>query len=399
VNPLTRHARNPEMLLYMVAAAVPLSFATWRTLLNNFAIEQASFSGIEIGILQSLREVPGFLAFAAVFLLLLMREQTLTFVSLLLLGIGTALTGYLPTVYGLYFTTVLMSVGFHYAETMQQSLSMQLIDKHRLPLVMGRQMAVGSFTGLFIFTALYLMLDLLRFDYRLIYLLGGLGTVLLAVLIYRSFPHFKGEAEQHRSMILRKRYWLYYLLTFLSGARRQIFVVFAGFLMVEKFAFSASEMAMLFLVNGVLTIYLAPRIGRLVIHWGERRTLTLEYIGLVIIFTSYAFVDSVAIAALLYVLDHVFFAMAIALKSYFKKIADPADFASTAGVAFSINHIAAVLLPFVLGMVWVVSPSWVFLCGSLIATTSLLLSQLVPNDPAQGRETANLAKAALVSRE
>ncbi len=385
---LRQYLHNPEMLLYIMAAAVPLSFATWRALINNFAIEQASFTGVEIGILQSLREVPGFLAFAVVFLLLLFREQTLATLSLLLLGIGTAITGFMPSVMGLYFTTVIMSIGFHYSETMQQSLSLQLISKDRLPIVMGKQMAVGSFTGLFVFAALYVLLDLYAINYQAIYLLGGLGTVVMAVLIYRAFPHFKGEAEQHKHMVLRKCYWLYYLLTFLSGARRQIFVVFAGFLMVEKFDFSAADIAILFLINGVLTIYLAPKIGHLVKNWGEKRTLTLEYIGLMLIFTSYAFVDNAMLASLLYILDHVFFAMAIALKSYFKKIADPKDFASTAGVAFSINHVAAVILPFVLGFLWIVSPALVFLTGTAFAFLSLLLSQLVPMDPQQGVETS-----------
>lgn len=378
---------SPEMLLYVMAAAVPLSFSTWRALINNFAIEQAAFTGIEMGTLQSLREVPGFLAFGAVFLLLLFREQTLASISLILLGIGTAITGYLPSVMGLYFTTVLMSIGFHYAETMQQSLTLQLIHKDQLPIIMGRQMAVGSFVGLFVFAALYLLLDLPGVTYQIIYLVGGLGTVLMAIFIYRFFPHFKGEAEQHKKMILRKCYWLYYLLTFLSGARRQIFVVFAGFLMVEKFDFTAAEISILFLINGVLTIYLAPKIGQLVKNWGEKRALTLEYVGLIIIFTSYAFVDDAMIASVLYILDHVFFAMAIALKSYFKKIANPKDFASTAGVAFSINHIAAVILPVVLGFLWILSPAMVFLTGSAIAFLSLILSQLVPLNPEQGSET------------
>jgi hypothetical protein len=382
-----QHLQNPEMLLYIMAAAVPLSFATWRTLLNNFAIEQASFSGIEMGILQSLREVPGFLAFAVVFLLLLFREQTLVTLSLVLLGIGTAITGLLPSVMGLYFTTLLMSIGFHYAETLQQSLSLQLVSKDRLPVVMGRQMAVGSFTGLFVFTALYLLLDLLQVSYQSIYLLGGTGTAIMAVMIYRAFPHFKGEAEQHKKMILRRNYWLYYALTFLSGARRQIFVVFAGFLMVEKFNYSAADMSVLFLINGALTIYLAPRIGRLVIRWGEKKALTFEYLGLMVIFTGYALVENTTAAAFLYILDHVFFAMAIALKSYFKKIANPADFASTAGVAFSINHIAAVFLPFVLGFLWVVSPPMVFLTGTAFAFLSLSLSQFVPQRPEPGQET------------
>ena len=79
--------------------------------------------------------------------------------------------------------------------------------------------------------------------------------------------------------------------------------------------------------------------------------------------------------------------MAIALKSYLKKIADPRDMAATAGVSFSINHIAAVILPFVLGMVWIASPPLVFLIGAVFALLSLLLSQLIPGAPEQGMET------------
>jgi predicted MFS family arabinose efflux permease len=231
------------------------------------------------------------------------------------------------------------------------------------------------------------LVEWLALDYLWIYLLFGSFTLVIALVMYFGCPHFKGEAEQHKTMVLRRSYWLYYLLTFLSGARRQIFVVFAGFLMVEKFGFSVSQMTLLFLVNGVLSIYLAPRIGRLVIFWGERRTLTLEYVGLVMIFTAYAFAESAWFASILYILDHIFFAMAIALKSYLKKIADPRDMAATAGVSFSINHIAAVILPFVLGMVWIVSPAMVFLIGAGFAVVSLLLSQMVPNAPQRGMET------------
>ena len=117
--------RRPDILLLLMAGAVPLSFATWMALLDNFAIHRAGFSGQEIGILQSLREIPGFLAFAVVWLLLIVREQRLAYISLALLGIGTALTGWFPSIYGLYITTVLMSIGFHYYETVQISLSLQ----------------------------------------------------------------------------------------------------------------------------------------------------------------------------------------------------------------------------------------------------------------------------------
>ena len=87
---------------------MPLTFSVWQALLNNFVVERAAFTGAEIGMLQSLREVPGFLAFSAVFVLLIVREQRFALASLLVMSIGVALTPYFPTTYGLYATTVVM---------------------------------------------------------------------------------------------------------------------------------------------------------------------------------------------------------------------------------------------------------------------------------------------------
>ncbi len=378
--------RRPEVLLFLMAGSVPLSFATWQALLNNFAVERAAFTGAEIGVLQSLREVPGFMAFAVVFLLFFVREQRLAYLSLLLLGLGTAITGYFPSIVGLYITTVVMSLGYHYYETLQISLALQWIDKQRAPEALGRIIAVGSFTSIITFGLIWLAFDLAGLDYHWAYLLGGGLTMAVAALAWLAFPQFPEKVRQHRHMVLRRRYWLYYLLTFMSGARRQIFIVFAGFLMVEKFGFDVRAITLLFLVNAVMNIFLAPRIGRLIARWGERRALVFEYSGLIGVFTAYAFVESATLAAGLYVVDHMFFALAIAIKTYFQKIADPRDIAATAGVGFTINHIAAVLLPAAFGLLWLVSPAAVFLSGSAMAVVSLLLSLNVPAVPEPGNE-------------
>jgi len=336
--------------------------------------------------LQSLREVPGFLAFAVVFLLLVMREQSIAFVSLALLGIGTALTGWFPTVLGLYCTTVLMSIGFHYYETIQTSLSLQWIDKRRAPETLGRLIAAGSFASIVTFGLVWVTFELLGLDYRWVYMIGGGITTGIALVGWIAFAHFPEKVPQRKHIVLRKRYWLYYALTFLSGARRQIFIVFAGFLLVQKFNFDVATITLLFLVNAIINIWLAPRIGRLIGRIGERRALIFEYVGLIGVFTAYALVDNAAVAATLYVVDHLFFALAIAIKTYFQKIADPADIAATAGVGFTINHIAAVLLPVLFGLLWLVSPALVFLCGAAIAGVSLLLAFNVPRSPRRGNE-------------
>ncbi|WP_288349361.1 MFS transporter [uncultured Thalassospira sp.] len=384
--PVYKGWRNPEVLLIVMAAAMPLSFSTWMALLNNFSIEMADFTGREIGILQSLREIPGFLAFTAIFVLLVLREQTFALLSLLVLGIGVAISGYFPTVIGLYCTTVLMSIGFHYFETMQQALSLQWVKKERTAMVMGKQLSAKSISSLVMFGVVWLMLEIFDVDYRYVYLFGGALTVIAAVFVWGAFPKFSDAHPQTKKLILRKRYWLYYALTFMSGARRQIFTVFAGFLMVEKFGYDAATITLLYLLNHAINMFLAPKIGKLIGKWGERRALTFEYIGLFIVFVSYAFVDNHVVAGGLYVIDHLFFAMAIAIKTYFQKIADPADISSTAGVSFTINHIAAVFIPAAFGLLWLFSPSAVFLAGAAMAAVSLVLALNVPHDPEPGNE-------------
>ena len=383
---LERLRRRPEILLFLMAGAVPLSFATWQALLNNFAIERAAFSGAEIGILQSLREVPGFLAFAVVFLLYVLREQHIALVSLTLLGIGTAVTGFFPNVLGLYLTTVFMSVGYHYYETIQTSLSLQWVDKQNAPEVLGRIIAVGAFTSILTFGAIWLAFDLAQLDFVIVYLIAGGATLGIVIMCSLFFPTFPTKVKQVRHMVLRKRYWLYYGLIFLSGARRQIFIVFAGFLMVEKFGYSVAAISTLFLINATLNMLFAARIGRLISVVGERTALIFEYVGLIGVFIAYAFVENSQIAAGLYIVDHFFFALAIAIKTYFQKIADPADIASSAGVSFTINHIAAVVLPAILGVLWLSSPSLVFLVGAGLAGLSLFLSLNIPRQPAPGNE-------------
>ena len=379
--------RSAMMLLVLMSIAMPVAFNAWSALLNNFVVERAAFTGVEIGILQSLREVPGFLAFTTVFVLLILREQTFAVFSLALLGVGVAATGFFPTEYGLYFTTVLMSIGFHYFEATKQSLSLQWLSKEEAPAVLGKLIAVGSITSLVVYSAMWVLLEVFALDYIWNFLLAGGVCTALALVMWLGFPHFPAKTTQHKSLVLRKRYWLYYVLTFLSGARRQIFVVFAAFLMVEKFGYSASQVTLLFLVNYVFNWFFAERIGRLISRVGERMALTFEYIGLIFVFVAYGLVENATLAAALYVLDHMFFAMAIAISTYFQKIADPKDMASSAGVSFTISHIAAIVIPAALGLVWIWSHALVFYCGAAFALMSLVATQFIPLDPRPGNET------------
>lgn len=372
--------KTKKAFLILTTILMALTFSGWLALLNNFAVEKANFSGAEIGMLQSLREIPGFLAFTAIFLLLVLKEQTLSLIALCLLSIGVAITGLFPFEIGLYATTVLMSIGFHYFETVNISLSLQWLTKQETPKFLGQLISIKSLVSLMVYASVWSFFSIFMLDFSTVYLIfGGIGF-LLFVWLWVYFPQFENPVEQHKKLILRKRYWLYYSLTFFSGARRQIFMVFAGFMMVEKFHYDASDIALLFIVNHLLNLYIAPKIGSLIGRIGERRALTIEYIGLIGVFVGYALVQNSDVAAALYIIDHLFFAMAIAIKTFFQKIADPADIAGSAGVSFTINHIAAVVIPAAFGLVWLIDPSLVFYAGAGMAFASLVLAQFVDRE-------------------
>jgi hypothetical protein len=383
--------RRPQSLLFVMAFSMPVAFYAWYALLNNFVIEAANFDGADIGLLHTVREIPGFLAVGVIAIIIFVREQVLGLISLVLLGVATAFTAWFPSLGGLLFLTLLSSIGFHYYETVNQSLQLQWLPKERAPQILGWLMAAASATTLIVFVLIVLMWEPLSLSYNLVFMTAGSVTAGVALFCLFAYPQFEAPHPQQKKMILRRRYWLYYALQFMSGARRQIFMVFAGFMMVEKFGFDVHELTGLYLINLIINMVVAPLLGKIVWFYGERRVLIFEYAGLAIVFALYGgiywFGWGVIFAATLYVIDHILFGLALALKTYFQKIADPGDIAPTAAVAFTINHIAAVFLPVLLGLLWVVSPSAVFLLAAGMALISLTLAMMIPRHPEPGNET------------
>ncbi len=380
--------RRPSVLLYVLSVAMAVALATSQALINNFAVERIGFNGVDIGFLQTVREIPGLLAVSVLLVLLVVREQALAYFSLAVLGLGTAITGFFPSIAGLYTVALIASVGFHYLEAIRQSLVFQWVDKSRAPETMGRIIGFTSFASLASFGGIWLLLRVAELDMKYVYLTGGAIAIAVALAAWALYPRYEGAVRQSRKLVLRSRYKLFYALIFLSGGRRQIISVFAPFLMVQRFGFDAATMTLMLLTNYAINVFLGANVGRLIVRWGERRALLVEYAALIGLFVAYAFVATPWLAVGLYILDNVLFAMAIAVRTYYQKIADPADMANSAGVSSTINHIAAVLLPAGLGFVWLTSPSAVFLIGAGFACCSLACAALVPHDPTPGNEIA-----------
>jgi len=361
--------------LMVLTISSTVGLQVWRTLFNNFSVEVALLDGNHIGIIQSVREVPGLLTLLVIFVFMVIKEHRLSALSILVLGLGVTVTGLFPSFLGLLFTTLIMSIGFHYYETTNQSLTLQYFDKHISPWVLGKMRSYSAASNIAVGILIYLLTSVLNYT-QMYFLLGGLICA-AGIWGFRQNPIDRDVPLQRKEMIFRKKYWLFYFLTFMGGARRQIFVAFAVFLMVKKFQFSIQEVTALFVVNNVINYFLSPLIGKSIIRFGERKVLSLEYGSLIFIFLAYAVVQSKIVLAILYILDHIFFNFAIAIRTYFQKVGDPQDIAPSMAMGFTINHIAAVFLPAIGGLLWMVDYRIPFVAGAAMSMISLLAVQMI----------------------
>ncbi len=146
---MQRLAQEPMFkYLLLLATGAAIGLQGWRTLFNNFAVDNVGLNGLQVGIIQSVREVPGFLSLLVIFVLLLVKEHVLAALSIIILGIGVMLTGFFPSLWGLIFTTFIMSLGFHYFETTNQSLSLQYFSHKHTPMVLARIRSLTAVTNI-----------------------------------------------------------------------------------------------------------------------------------------------------------------------------------------------------------------------------------------------------------
>ncbi len=366
-NPMYRY-----LLLLAVTATAGLQ--TWRSLYNNFAVDVVGIDGFQTGVIQSVRELPGFLSLLVVYLLLVIKEHRLSALAIVVMGVGILTTGIFPTYYGLIFTTFVMSLGFHYFEATNQSLVLQNFEHREAPIVLGRFRSIAAVAnivvGLVIIGAMRLSENI-----SMQYMYYAFGLLTIGAGIYSLIKKVEViEKPKKKKIILKKKYILYYLLNFFAGARRQIFVVFAVFLLVEKYSYPVEWIAALFVINNLVAYFLNPFVAKMINKFGERKILRIEYFFMIFIFIGYAYVDDKWLAGGLYIADHIFFSFAMAIKTYMQKTTEPEEIPANVAVGFTINHISAVVVPVFGGFLYLSDPKYAFFAGVTFAICSLILT-------------------------
>ena len=360
------------------AITVYIGFYAWRVMFNNFAVEMFDASPTDVGLIQAAREIPGLLAFGAGALAVYFTESKVAAISIVTIGLGLLLCGMAPSLVVLGLATVFMSFGFHYFEPNNSSQLLMLSDPNELGRAQGKLLSWEAVAGL-IGAGLVLLLTFFL-DFRLTFYIIAAIVIAIGLYLTIALPSNRGEQEK-RKVRLKKKYWLYYTLSFLRGCRRHIFTTFAIFLLVKNHGLNITVISTIMLANSALTIFTNRMLGNLSDKLGERTVLVGCSFVLVFIFTGYAYVDYLPLLITFYFIDHVLFGSSIALKSYLRKMAPPEDLTNCLSFGMTANHITAVIIPIVGGILWVKFGHEVtFIAGAAIVFIDMLFALKVPRN-------------------
>jgi len=341
---------------------------------NNFLVEEIGVRPEQLGILESIRETPGFLTAFISGLTVKLAQPVLAGISLLLVGLGIGNYVHVYHLLPLIYWSLVWSTGLHSWMAILPSMSLSLSEKGRAGRRLGQISATAALATVSGLGLVYLLS--LRIGYRLIFLLAGIIIIAGAATVINISRSITPAVRPR--FVLRRKYRLYYWLTFLEGCRKQVFITFALFTLVKIFHLRVRDIAILMIINSLVNFFAAPWIGRGIDIWGERKILTLNYTGLIFIFLGYALIPRVTILCSLYLLDNFFFLFSMALTTYLHKIASPEDIAPTLAMGVTMNHVAAVIVPVSGGLIWkAFGYQAAFLGGALVVLISLLVAQKV----------------------
>ncbi len=370
-------ARRRRGLAFVGTAVATVGFAMALQMgLNaNFLADDIGVSGFQLGVLEAVRESCGVLALGVLALLAGLAEPLVGAAMLVLVAVGLSGYAFVPSFGWLVAVSVVWSQGLHVWMPLPSSMTLALSEPGRAGYRLGQVRAAGS-AGFGAGIAAALVLSLLGVRIRPMFVVAG-AVLLVAVGACLGVP--RGIKTPGPRLVVRRRYLLYYVLSFLEGWRKQIFMCFAGFLLVRVYGTRLETILLLHGAVQVIGFVAAPRVGRLIDRVGERRVLVFYYGCLMCFFVGYAFVRNVWVLYALFVIDSAYFVFATALTTYVSRIAPPSEHTPTLSMGVATSHVAAVAMPLLGGLLWErLGYQWSFLIGVAAAALSVGVAFLVP---------------------
>ncbi len=382
---LTRRGSKDLRLLAITIFCVSFGFGTYFATFNNFVVEVLHLQPMDLGRLEALRELPGFLMFLIAALTMRIAEPILACMALSLLALGLGAYYRVENVQTLLLYSLVWSIGLHSWMPLSPSMTMNLADASNRGRRLGQMSAVGAVGTLCGMILVFLIGK--QIGLHGIFLVAG-GIAALGAISVSMIRRDIGHAEKPR-FVFKKRYKLYYALTFLEGCRKQVFITFAIFALVRNYGTPLKVVAALMIVNNLTNVLLAPKVGRLIDRIGERKVLAFCYAALIPVFIGYALIKQPPILYVLYCLDNLFFLGSIGLNTYLHRIALPEDLMPSLAMGISVNHAAAVAVPLIGAALWQrLGYQATFFGGAVVVALSVFVALCIK--PAKVTETSGI---------
>jgi MFS family permease len=368
--------RRDWALLITLTFAFSFGFAVYGGLFQNYFREVIHGEPQQLGILESLREIPGLLTAVTAGLLVALAETRLCGAALIASAVGIAATGWVASYWPLVGVTVFWSIGMHLWFSLSPAITLSLAEGREGGKHLGRMAGVGAAAGLAALGATRLLKPYVAYHV----LFNAAGALIVAAGLLALFIRVHPARQPRQGMVLRREYGLYYVLTFLEGCRRQIFGTFAPFVLIMVYHASIETMLNLAFLNAAVSIVVQPLIGRAIDRLGERKVMMAYYAILMAVFAGYAFISNRTVLFGFYMVDNLLFGCSMAITTYVNRIVRPTEMTPTLTMGTTMNHVAAVLVPVTGGILWKTLGNFQipFFIGIAVLIASLVVSRRLP---------------------
>lgn len=375
-----------ELALFASAALIlGMALSIMNATFNNFLNERFALSGFERSFLEFPRELPGFLVVFVSAALWFLCSRRLGVFSMLLAASGALLIGFASSSYWVMVIWLFIySMGDHLFMPVASTIGMELAREGQAGRRLGQLNAIRNAAGILGSVLVFIGFRYLNFSFQHTFAIAAIFLLAAAFLLYKMTP--EKVTEKRGYLQLHKEYNLYYLLNIISGARKQLFITFAPWVLVQVFEQPTDIMATLFTIGGVIGILFQPLLGWAVDKLGERFVLSAEAVVLVFVCFGYGFAkfilpENIAffVVCVCFLLDQMIFSVSMARATYMKKIAKrPEDVQPALTAAVTIDHIFSISAALLGGLIWnSFGFQYVFLMGAVIAVINFFVARRV----------------------
>lgn len=383
-----KRCRGLERNLFLFLAGMALlgvSGGMMETTFNNYVSDTFNLGADARGILEFPRELPGFLTALFAGMLFFLAETRIAGFSALGIGVGMLGLAFIgPHWAGMLIFLTIWSTGAHLMMPVRSSIAMELATSSERGRRLGQIASTSIAASIIGCLIVWVTMRWLDASYRLIFVLGGLTTIAASVFLFAM--RLPNAHLQRPKFIWNRHYWLYYVLAFLFGARKQVFITFGPWVLIRIFHQPAWIFAQLWIAAAILGVFFQPALGRAIDRFGERAVLLVDSVLILLVCLGYGFAHNLpnhtAALGLLYacfVADNLLFGVNMARDTYLSKIVLRKDhLAPTLSLGISINHIVSMSIPALGGLMWIrYGHSSVFLATAGIAVLMGLFSAMV----------------------